>query len=56
MGNSRKRDGRKLTDLEVEAADRWHWVSIGEASAELLARLQEHHGSRLAVPTEKDVP
>jgi hypothetical protein len=56
VSDSRKRDGRKLTDAEVEAADAWHWVSIGEASAKLLARLQEHHGQVLAAPTEKDVP
>jgi hypothetical protein len=28
MSKSRKRDGRKLTDAEVEAADEWHWISI----------------------------
>jgi hypothetical protein len=46
MSTSRKRDGRRLTDAEVEAADSWHWVSIGEACAKLLERLIEHHGKQ----------
>jgi hypothetical protein len=52
MSASRKRDGRKLTDAEVEAADEWHWVSIGEATRKLLARLSEHHGTKNAAGNE----
>jgi hypothetical protein len=53
MSNSRKRDGRRLTDAEVEAADKWHWNSIGEASAKLLARLIEHHTRENAARFER---
>jgi hypothetical protein len=37
-----------VTDAEVEAADDWHWVSIGEACDRLLARLQNFHTDKPA--------
>jgi hypothetical protein len=55
MSSSRKRDGRKLTDAEVEAADEWHWTSIGEACDRLLARLQKFH-KRKTDPAAKRGP
>jgi hypothetical protein len=48
MSDSRKRDGRRLTDAEVEAAFEWHWVSIATACDKLLARLVKHHGTKTA--------
>jgi hypothetical protein len=52
MSTSRKRDGRNLTDAEVESADAWHWISAAEASARLLARLIEHHTNKSAAGSE----
>jgi hypothetical protein len=45
-----------MSDEEVAAVDAHHRGSMSTSSAKLLARLQEHHGQALAVPTEKDVP
>jgi hypothetical protein len=54
-GSSRKRDGRRLTDAEVESADEWHWVPIGAACDKLLARLIEHHEKKTApAPSSED--
>jgi hypothetical protein len=53
MSNSRKRDGRYLTDAEVEAADEWHWTSIGEACDRLLERLTKHHKRKRTQPPSR---
>jgi hypothetical protein len=38
-----KRDGRKLTDAQIDKIDVFHRVSIGKATARLLARLERFH-------------
>ena len=61
IGSTRKRDGRRMTDAEVEAAD-WHWIQIGQTgSAKLLTLLVEHHGRpdyviRVPITTEDKPP
>jgi hypothetical protein len=55
MSTSRKRDGRRLTDAEVESADAWHWISIGVACDRLLERLVKHHEKKTA-PVAKQEP
>ena len=53
--STRKSDGRHMSDEDVEAADEWHWVRVGEASAKLLARLERHH-KRETAPAAKQEP
>jgi hypothetical protein len=53
VNKTRKRDGRRMTDAEVEAADAWHWISIGQATVKLLERLIKHHSKEENAPRAK---
>ena len=53
IGSTRKRDGRRMTDAEVEAADS-HWIQIGATgSAKLLLALIKHHEMKRPLPASK---